>query len=180
MDGINLGDIEGCWEFSGAIVFQVEVSCIEYIGELEIEKLAKNLTEGDASFYHEIEASPRQEIAFLIKVRNIGDDDVDNVIIEDDLPDRLIYQDGSTRVDDGYYQEDIIDGLNLGTLAPGEESTIYFEATLEREVEFPRGVATLINTAIASGDGVDPVEDCAEIIVSYYGCHDQIESPPCR
>lgn len=180
-DGINIGSIQGCWEFSGAIVFQARATNLTPTeGELDIEKTMRNLTNGETSYSHDINASPREEVAALIKVTNTGDDDIHNVVVDDDMPDRLIYKDGSTRVDNAYSSQDIVDGINIGTLTPGEEVTIYFEAVLEREVLFPRGVVTLTNTAIAHGDGVDPVEDYADITISYFGCHDQIESPPYR
>jgi len=183
-NGINIGDVQGCWEYSGYVNFRVRVTSIIPVPQnpcLAIQKTLSNLTEGQTSFYDSIATQPKQRVAVKIDVASTGGAPAINVITHDSLPDRLIYVPGTTRVNGAYASDGIIgQGINIGTLAPGQTATITFEAVLEKEALFPRGETTLVNTGQAVAENFHRIEDSATIIVNYTGCSNQNNRPSGR
>ncbi len=179
--GINLGSIEGCWEFSGAIVFKARATQIPQTSTLTIDKKMRNVTRGEYTWSDSVQANPRQTLATQLIVANTGSVIVNNVIVRDALPNKLIYNSGSTRVDGAYAADGIVSGgINIGSLAAGQSKTIYFEANADIEVSFPRGTTNLVNAGFAKADNASEVQDSANIIVDYNGCSGQDNRPPSR
>ncbi len=179
--GINIGSIEGCWEFSGAVVFKVKVSQIQYAASLTIDKKMKNLTNNETVWNDSVNAYPRQTIATQLVVTNTGNTTANNVFVRDVLPNRLLYNSGTTKIDGVPTGDGItIWGIKIGSLSAGQSKIIYFEGTLEKEVKFVRGTTTLTNTGYAKADQVNEVQDSANIVVTYTGCNPEMNRPPAR
>lgn len=182
--GINIGTVNGCWEFSGAIVFQVKVSNLQHTTTLTIDKKMKNITNNDSSFMDSVNAEPRQRIAVQLVIANNGTGmlPATNVIVKDTLPSRLLYLPSTTKID-GILTSDGVttaSGLNLGSLSPGQSKTIYFETEVALESLFTRGVTNLTNTASVSADSISAVQDNAQLTVTYTGCSPQENMPGAR
>src|SRR4030042_3113429 len=47
--GVNIGDVTGCWEYTGFVVFQAKVVKVGK-ADLAIEKYVKNITSGESEF----------------------------------------------------------------------------------------------------------------------------------
>ena len=104
-----------------------------------------------------------------------------NVFVRDILPDRLLYNSGTTKIDNVATADGITSGgINIGSLSPGQSKTVYFEGTLEREVRFVRGTTTLTNTGYARADQINEIQDLANIVVTYTGCDPEKNRPPAR
>ncbi|MBU1102397.1 DUF11 domain-containing protein [Patescibacteria group bacterium] len=179
--GINIGSIEGCWEFSGAIVFKAKVSQIQYSATLTIDKKMRNLTNNETVWNDSVNAYPRQTIATQLIITNTGNTTANNIFVRDILPDRLLYNSGTTKIDNAATADGVTSGgINIGSLSPGQSKTVYFEGTLEREVRFVRGTTTLTNTGYARADQVNEIQDSANIVVTYTGCNPEMNRPPAR
>lgn len=179
--GLNIGSIEGCWEFSGAIVFKAKVSNIQYAAILTIDKKMKNLTTGETTWSDSVNANPRQTLAAQLTIINNGTAIANNVIVRDVLPDRLLYKNGTTKVDGSNVSDGIATGgINIGNLNSGQTKTVYFEIDVEREVKFTRGTTNLINSGFVKADSIDEVQDSSTVIVNYTGCSPETNMPPNR
>jgi len=182
--GLNLGSIDGCWEFSGAVVFQAKVSNIQNSTVLSLDKKMKNITNNDATFTDSVNAYPRQRIAVQLTVANNGSGilSATNVNVKDTLPSRLLYLAQTTTIDGVAANDGIAgaSGLNLGSMAPGTSKTIYFETEVAIESQFTRGVTSLTNTAVLSADSINSITDTAEVVVTYTGCAAQYNMPGLR
>jgi len=183
--GVNIGSINGCWEFSGAIVFQAKVSNLQHTTTLTINKKMKNITNNDLSFADSINAEPRQRVGVQITVANTGSGllDATNIMVKDQLPDRLLYLPSTTTINGVATTSDAVatsSWLNIGRLSPGQSKIIYFETEVARESLFVRGVTNLTNTAILTADSVSAIQDDAELIVTYTGCSPQENMPGAR
>jgi len=159
----------------------VNTSQVLRIKDLTIVKQVRNVTENQFQFSDSIGAKPRQTLEFSIKVTSTGNVAINNVIVRDMLPDRLLYASGSTYVD-GFSVSDGITsgGINIGTINPGASKTVTFRVNIEREVLFPRGNTTLINTGFARADEVGEKSDTAQVVVINSGCNPENSTPARR
>jgi uncharacterized repeat protein (TIGR01451 family) len=182
--GINIGNIEGCWEFSGAIMFKLKVSQIQYNASLTIDKKMKNISAGDYNWTDGPlnNTSPQQTLGVQIEIKNTGNSQATNVNVQDILPSRLYYRPGTTKVDGVSVNDGIVYGYSLGTIEPGQTKTIYFETNLgiEREFSNPRGNFSMTNTATVSATNISQLQDSVIINGSYNGCSPQSEGMPAR
>jgi uncharacterized repeat protein (TIGR01451 family) len=159
----------------------VKITEISRVKDLTIVKQVRNVTDTIIVFADSTNAKPRQTLEFSIKVTSTGNVAIDNVVVRDVLPDRLLYVAGSTYVN-GFLTSDGVtsNGINIGTMNAGVSKTITFRVNLEREVLFPRGETTLINTAYGRADEVAEKSDTAQVIVTYTGCSTENNIPANR
>ena len=83
--GINIGAIDGCWEFSGAIVFKVKVGTTVYNPDLTIQKHVWNAGTGsgtylNATFTDSTNAVPGDRLIWQLQVQNTGNASAANVL----------------------------------------------------------------------------------------------------
>lgn len=165
--GVNIGDIIGCWEFSGQVIFKVRVSSANPVSpNLAINKTAKNITKGEINWFESTNVDPGDRIAFSIRIDSIGGVAATNVIVSDTLPSGLSYISGSTKVDNNYVSDGIIDnGINIGNILNGQFKTVTFEASVASEPSFSSGVTYLTNYGYAKADNIPAKSDTAQVIV---------------
>jgi uncharacterized repeat protein (TIGR01451 family) len=107
-------------------------------------------------------------VTYRIKVRNTGNVAIANVLVKDALPMFETYTVGSTKVDGVTVGDQIVStaGLNIGTLAPGQEKVITLQGVINGCAPF--GASTLTNTAYGHGDDAAEVIDSASTILTIY------------
>lgn len=103
---------------------------------------------GFRGWQREINTSPSVGLQFVADYNNVGSVQQDNVTFRFELPPELVYQPGTTRLGnffhpDGIQTNDIINGLNVGSYAPGANAWILFSATLKDERAFLCDTRTL-------------------------------------
>ncbi|OGZ34967.1 MAG: hypothetical protein A2174_00055 [Candidatus Portnoybacteria bacterium RBG_13_41_18] len=177
--GVNVGDIEGCWEFSGMVNFKVKVSQVIQRPDLTISKTVRNITENEYNFSESTQAKPRQTLEFSLVIAATGNVALANVIVRDELPIRLLYINGSARIGGSPTSDGIISlsGINIGSIAAGSSKSVTFRVNVEREVSFQRGQTNLTNTGFARADSLFEKSDTAQIVVNYGGCNPENNSP---
>ena len=104
---------------------------------------------------------------FNILITSTGSTGVQSVIVKDSLPLHITYQ-NNLKIDGISSAGDILTGLNLGTISPGQSKVITFEAQVSSEDQFIYGITTLTNAAIAYNVNTAKT-DTAQIIVPRKG-----------
>jgi uncharacterized repeat protein (TIGR01451 family) len=180
--GINIGSIQGCWPYTGAIVFRARVLASttptptpSY--SLAIQKMVANATSG-GGFAENVNAQNNDRVTFQIRVTNNSNTYLSNVNVRDQLPSNLNYVSGSTRLDGSYTGDGLISGgISLGQLSAGQSRTVTFDATVNMGYynnynyynygyynSYPS--ATITNYAYASSYNTSEVSDTASVYVS--------------
>jgi len=132
---------------------------------LIISKLAKNVSRDQINWSNSISAEPGDRIEFYLKVTSAGSFSAYNVRLRDILPSKVIYR-GSLKIDNYSSSGNIISGINLGTLSPGQSKTVTFEAKVRSSSNFSYGTASLVNTAKTWADNLNQRTDTALIYVT--------------
>ena len=130
---------------------------------LIVKKLVRNLSDG-SGWLDLVAADPNEIVSFSIRVMAGGQSVAKNIIVKDTLPAQIIYR-GNLRIDNISSSGDIISGLSIGDLSPGQSKTITFEARVAPEGQFNYGDTNLINTAMAYNLETAST-DTAKIVVS--------------
>ena len=146
--GINVGDIQGCWQYAGFVTFLMDV---KGQASLNIDKNVAKLT--DTTWSKDITANPGQELVYQIGLRNIGNDTASAVILKDRLPQYMTYVPGTTKLQNAANPNGIIvadtlfsaNGLAIPNMAPGDAGVTYVTYHIRIATPFPGGWWTLNN-----------------------------------
>lgn len=137
-------------------------TCLPAPGILTVNKLVRNLSDGTA-WLNSVSADPNEVISFRIKVK-AEDSSLENVIVKDTLPEKVIYR-GNLKIDNISSGGNIISGLNIGNLAAGQTKIITFDGQIAGSDQFTFGQTKLTNSALAYTTTASH-SDTAEIIVN--------------
>ena len=160
---------------------------------LTINQTVRNLTTG-SGFASSTSASPGDTLMFMITLQTTGAD-AQNVLVRDNLPSTLIYQNqlvvacavnysysnnnGNVNYNTNYcngnnynYSGNITSGVNLNTINAGQTITITYQAQVASASNFAYGTTTLNNSVVvnSSNAGYVPTNN-ASIIVNRAGVY---------
>lgn len=170
--GLNIGSIQGCFEFSGFVTFRARVGqAIVSERNLSINKRVLNVSKGHTVFLDEAPASPGDRVRFEVRLEMLGNDSQTNIITRDLLPAQLSWAPGSMRMDganvtESFEQEFRGSGRNLGTITSGASRVMTFEAIVAGSGTFGNIGTTLTNVANVRSDQVQTKQDEARVIVT--------------
>lgn len=163
--GLNIGDIQGCWDYSGFITFAFKTKTKVVPANLTLQKTVKNVSKGQTSFVESVSAAKSEKVQFKIETANNGGSDAENVVVSDLLPADLSVVPGSAKLDKSGVLSNISEanllasGVNIGNLAVGEKATILFEATAPASIAVAK---TVVNTAKVTSGNIN-LSDTAEV-----------------
>ncbi len=87
---------------------------------------------GSPEFTKNISASANEKINFLMVVKNTSDKSMDNTLVKVELPDTIKY-DGNLKIDTIGSLENIVSGINLGSIAKGVSKMVSFSGVVSNE-----------------------------------------------
>ncbi|MDD3678728.1 MAG: hypothetical protein PHT36_00525 [Patescibacteria group bacterium] len=127
--GYTVSRLRPCWNFQETINVQARVTA----SVISITKQVK--IEGADGWNTNINAEPGSTLAYLITVKNEGNERLTNVIVRDSFPVGLDYVEGSARLissnyPNGYQLSDqlIRSGVNIGNYGAGSGAYVRFNA----------------------------------------------------
>ena len=132
---------------------------------INITKSIRNITTS-SSFSQVVKAEPGNKVEFLIEINSFANGKADNVKVWDELPDRLNYISGSTKIDDVSHIDGITEGgINIGSIAAGQKKNVRFQAELSSGSNFNPGTTILNNYGYAEADSIYVIYDSAAVFV---------------
>ncbi len=120
---------------------------------IELEKTVRNLSNKDNQWYKSVNAKPFDLLEFKIRVKAVGNVGLEDMMVRDILPDKLIYL-GNLKINGvSLPNRDISQkAINVGEIMPGSEKIITFLAKVAAKNNFGYGSTDLVNTAMAFND----------------------------
>lgn len=135
--------------------------------QLVITKTGRNISKGEVQIKNTVNAAPNDTLEFFINVRSTAGVVLNNVIIRDVLPANLQYINNTTSINNNATLDGIVaGGINVGTLNPGQEVTIRFNAVVRPQEYFAKGVTPLTNIAYTKADNA--AEISAQMPINIY------------
>ncbi len=128
-----------------------------------VNKLVKNLS-SNTDWQDSVMVSPGDKISFSIKIQATGNAPAKGIIVKDSLPNRIVSQ-GNLKIDEVSVSGDILAGVNIGELSPGQSKTITFDGVVVSKENFNYGTTSLINSVLVYNNE-KALTDSAEIIVT--------------
>lgn len=166
--GLDLGDIQGCWDYAGYVTFLVDVKAP---AQLVMDKTVAH--PGESSWHEEITANPGDSIAYHLGIRNDGGTTASAVTVKDLLPTYMTYETGTTYIytsehPEGIKQADTLftTGINLPDVLPGQSNVIYVTYRTKIDANMPTGAFALNNVAQVLMGGVIQDQDQAKVTVT--------------
>jgi len=128
--GFNVGDVNGCWDFKGYLIFQVKTAKI-VPGVIVRSKIAKNITTGESGV--NIKANPGDIIEYRLSTKNVGKQLV-NIQPYDDISDILEYSDIANVPQNAEVRNGVITfdtNLSTQSIAPGVSKVHTFKVKVK-------------------------------------------------
>lgn len=168
-NGINLGNINGCWNYAGFVTFGFK-TLVKEAPALSLVKSVKNDTNGEVAYVKTTNAEVGNSLTYKVEATNSGSVSMANAIVKDTLPAGvtftpntvLQYKNGATvptlltTAEEGQF---FGAGLNIGTLPAGKniKNTFVFQAKVDLSAK-----NSMINTALITAAGLS-ASDTAKV-----------------
>jgi uncharacterized repeat protein (TIGR01451 family) len=150
--GYNVPQLRPCWNFQESINVQARVTAalISITTQVKLE--------GTDGWVTSMNADEGANLAFLISIKNEGNERLTNVIVRDSLPAGMEFVPGSARLTNANYPNGytLSDGLvgagvNIGNYGVGSNAYIRFNATIDDDLN-QCGAYRFVNVAAVRSD----------------------------
>jgi len=138
-------------KFYGQDVVFITQSNFYNSGTLTVSKKSINLTRGNFIWTETLNVCPNDILSFSISITAQGTD-FHNVVIKENLPTGLIYNDNLLINAEKNYSENPFSGINIGTIKEGEIVIVSYQVKVAGATSFPYGQSTLISQTTISDD----------------------------
>ncbi|MDO4773597.1 MAG: hypothetical protein Q4A37_00500 [Candidatus Saccharibacteria bacterium] len=165
------GNIPGCFQYAGYLTFIVKPQFAPKHDFTMEKKVSKH---GANKWTKDYQAQPGETIDFLVKYKNTGEVQQNNVTFRDKLPAGLQYVAGSTvlgnsKTPKGAKVSDNLTtaaGINVGSYAKGANAWVIFSAKVAEKEQLACGANSLRNVAAVVPEGAGQKEDDATVTVT--------------
>lgn len=130
--GLNIGNVNGCWEFAGFVTFLVELQ-----GQPNLILTKQVANSGQNNFQNEVTANVGSSVDFRMTLRNTGNAAANNIVLRDILPSHLsinsisiILNSGQSISASGLTGQ----GITINNFSPGATATILMNATVNSDI----------------------------------------------
>ncbi len=163
-----------CYEYEATVTFQARI----VVEQVQIDKTVR--VKGTDAFVTSANANPGDTLQYRLEVKNAGNSVLNNVIVRDNLPPRLSYVAGSTKLKSALFpngtnvsSDNIVNGgINIQTMSPGGNAFILFEVTVPEVNGLECGTTQFRNVGVVHPEGMNQVFNTADIYVEGEVCEE--------
>lgn len=177
--GVNLGDINGCFEYVQEITFRVKVNMPRYT----ITK--QTALPGETNWRESTSIKQGETVSWLITFKNTGATALNSVKVVDEVPAGLTVVPGTVKLTNGNYPNGYVYpasaiqmngrqvNIDIGNYNPGILAYVTFRTTADSPTGPERcSNRTLVNKAFATPAGYGAIWDTAQTTVAGVECAD--------
>lgn len=174
--GVVLEDAQPCFNFEATVTILARVKA----PVVSITKQVRKVGEDDWKTKNT--ANPGDTLEYLITVKNKGNVKLNNLVIGDNMPARMTYVDGTTKLANATFPQgkDITSdnvttgGIDVGNYSPGANAFVTFKAKIDEDLK--PGTYKFKNVAVVDTDETGPFQNFAHTTVVVEG--EEEEQPP--
>ena len=138
---------------SSASVLRVSDTTVNPTYAIQLQQFGKDVSRGETTNHASITTRPNDTVEFVIKIKSNSTANLYNVIVRDILPAGLNYINNSTGLNNVIIANGITgNGINIGTLTPGQEATVRMFVTVNPASGFTSDTTYLTNTVQVYAD----------------------------
>lgn len=181
--GVNIGDIKGCFEYIQEITFRMKVKMPRYTVKKQIT------TPGSTDWKESLNAKPGDTVSWLVTFENVGQTELKNVKVVDEVPAGLTVVPGTvklvnTNFPTGWaYPDTAIQAngrqinVDIGTYPAGSGAYVTFRTKIADAKDLKCGDTKIVNKAFATPEGYGAIWDDANVNVNKECQPEQPEEP---
>lgn len=182
--GVHLGNTPGCNAYEATVVIQVRVVA----DVVSVNKFVRHAGQGSADWKTSTTAKPGDNVEYLIKFKNEGNTQLDDVMVGDNLPKYNTYVNGSTNLSNGTNPNGIKitndnitkGGINVGNYTAGAVGYVWFSAKLDPIQAYEKcGEYDIRNVGVVRPKGMNEFYNTAQVIIKVE-CKDVPDKPDYR
>lgn len=131
-------------------------------GTFSVTNLVRNISK-DTDWLDSVKADAGEKISFSIRIEATGTAPAKDIVVQDGLPVKIVYR-GNLKIDGVSSSGNILSGLTIGELSPGQSKTITFDAEVFPAESFIYGT-TYLKNAVSASNIYHSFSDTAEVVV---------------
>jgi len=143
---------------TGSVTVNIESSAI-----MSVIEQVRNVTTNTV-FGKTVNAKPAEKLEFSVRITGSSNSVVSGLNLRITMPEKLIY-DGNVKIDGNATGGNVITGITLANLNPGQSTTVTFEASAAAENQFTYGVSSWI-VPVTVYNTVGAMTDSATVYVN--------------
>lgn len=172
------GTIPGCFEYTAIVTVEVTVKMAPKPNVGVYKTVRETPAEGapKPAMQKSITSTSGKSLDYVVSAKNLGNQNLNNVYLRDQLPKGVTYVPGSAKKTYGEFKSTPMDDTevsafftgkkNVGTLLPGAEAFITFKATIDDPSKLNCGVNTIKNIAVVDTDQTGEYNSDATVVVN--------------
>ncbi len=152
--GLVLEDAKPCFNFDATVTILVRVR----VPGIKIDK--KTRVKGQTQWVTSVAAKPGDTVEYLLTYQNAGNTTHNNVLIRDNMPPKVTYVPGSTKLTNANGSRAVADGVTttgiiVGNYGPGANAHVTFDAKIPAADQLACGINEFRNVGIARPEGMN-------------------------
>lgn len=163
--GLVIENVKPCFNFDATVTILVRVQ----VPGITVDKQVR--VKGQTAWTTSNTAKPDETLEYQIAYKNMGNTTHNNVLIRDNLPAKLQYVAGSTKLKNSNGTKNVADGVTttgivVGNYLPGGAAYVLFEVKVPSANLLACGVTTFTNVGVAKPEGMNEFYNTAVTTVN--------------
>jgi len=162
--GIVIEDVKPCFNFDATVTILVRVQ----VPGITVDKSVR--VKGQTEWSKSNVAKPGDTLEYQIAYKNMGNTTHNNVLIRDNLPPKMQYVPGTTKLKNSGGVKNVADGVTttgivVGNYKPGAAAYVLFEVKLPAADQLACGPTLFTNVGVARPEGMNEFYNTADTLV---------------
>jgi uncharacterized repeat protein (TIGR01451 family) len=174
--GVNLDEVRGaplhgCNAYHETIIIQVR----SLADGISVNKYVRHLGEEASDWATSTTAKPGDKLEYLIRFKNEGNTQLEDVMVGDNLPKYNSYVTGSTMLSNSNHPDGISanndnitkGGIDVGNYTPGAVGYVWFTAQLDNKTAYEKcGQYEVVNVGVVRAKGMNEFYNTASVKIN--------------